>query len=401
MKSVISAISFLCVAVVLVFGVFFIKSHYDGAQQQEIENTAPQQVTERESSLYIDALKLEYEGLYTGFVDERGRAHGQGLFTAQDKNFSYEGLWEEGAPTEGYMVCDEMPFSFGGTQYECHFEGQVSEGIPNGEGLISHDKKDVCLRFEGRFDMGDLAEGSFESNIYVLTLPGGNSFTGDYKGDWQDNSAHGHGSFSCPDRNSFGIDYEGEWKYGKPDGQGKLTLHETDTVQEGNFYKGEFYPSPREYFAYLSNKAKDRICEYDGALDYLETNIAKFMEHELSEDMPIDTNFNFKRLVDYPEENSHTLFYADLTIASTPEIYVQSGDTMTSFYAKNWTGDYIRIFMYGRHDDYELDDVSGFNLLPIFASDETLTQTQGGYSRSFDKKMLWCLAIAPAEEGEE
>ena len=50
---------------------------------------------------------------------------------------------------------------------------------------------------------------------------------------------------------------------------------------------------------------------------------------------------------------------------------------------------------------YELDDVSGFNLLPIFASDETLTQTQGGYSRSFDKKMLWCLAIAPAEEGEE
>ena len=57
--------------------------------------------------------------------------------------------------------------------------------------------------------------------------------------------------------------------------------------------------------------------------------------------------------------------------------------------------------MFGRHDDYELDDVSGFNLLPIFASDETLTQTQGGYSRSFDKKMLWCLAIAPAEEGEE
>jgi len=98
------------------------------------------------------------------------------------------------------------------------YEGEVSNGKPNGFGVLTYpyDEKSV---------VGEWKNGKYDGQV-ILTFPDGEKYEGEYK----DGERNGQGTYTWND----GGKYVGEYKDGKKNGQGTLTF------SDGNNYVGEF-----------------------------------------------------------------------------------------------------------------------------------------------------------------
>ena len=108
--------------------------------------------------------------------------------------------------------------TFGDEKVQPKYEGVISNGKPNGFGVLTYpyDEKNV---------VGEWKNGKYDGQV-ILTFPDGEKYVGEYK----DGKKNGQGTKTWTN----GDMYEGEFKDGKYDGQG------TYTWSDGRKYVGEW-----------------------------------------------------------------------------------------------------------------------------------------------------------------
>lgn len=188
----------------------------------------------KDAAYTLEYNSISMDGKYRGMT-ENGIPVGEGVFVfgekSDDKYFSYSGNWEDGKIHDrGTAIINSLEVNFpdcngGSASYVGCFEGQVVNGVPEGEGTFE---------YEGN--------GS-ESYIY-------------YKGEWEDDFFHGKGIERFPGNGEYGI-------------------------YEGNFVNGSFSPTLAQMVQYLGSM--ENHSEYslsDEQMEFISDNNVIFTEHE-------------------------------------------------------------------------------------------------------------------------
>ena len=119
-----------------------------------------------------------------------------------------------------YRWGNTLPYvwkGFGDNETHPKYEGNVENGVPNGQGTFTYPDG---MKYVGGWENGEMiGQGTF-------TYAYGEKYVGGFKGGWK----NGQGTETYPD----GRKYIGEFKDNKKDGQG------TYTWSDGTKYVGEF-----------------------------------------------------------------------------------------------------------------------------------------------------------------
>ncbi len=161
----------------------------------------------------------KYEGSYSGAAS-KDVPNGEGIFTASDGSWSYEGTFSNGA-AKGDGTAAGIPFELlrtdtysGGT-----YTGPLSGGKMKGKGTASN-------------------------TGVTLIVSGSLKREGSYSGDLLDGIITGKGLFSTKNDEGMGWHYEGDFKDGMFDGYGVQTFEaEPVQIKAGNYVKGDFVPT--------------------------------------------------------------------------------------------------------------------------------------------------------------
>ena len=97
--------------------------------------------------------------------------------------------------------------SVGSEKLQPKYEGQVENGIPNGQGTVTSS--------DGSKYVGEYRDGNWNGQG-TYTFNDGRK----YVGNWIDGGQNGQGTLTSPN----GDKYEGEWKDGLPNGKGVFTF---------------------------------------------------------------------------------------------------------------------------------------------------------------------------------
>ena len=154
-----------------------------------------------------------------------GRRHGRGVYTGTDGERT-EGEWREGErrKSEGVRLVSKRvaSVSFGSSEPVPTYEGELQDGKPHGQGVMSWSKDG--RRYEGNFRDGHLDFG-------VLTWPDGRRYEGEFRNWWR----HGKGVLTWPD----GRRYEGGYFRGYRSGDGVMTWPDGRRI-EGEWIEDRF-----------------------------------------------------------------------------------------------------------------------------------------------------------------
>jgi len=128
-----------------------------------------------------------------------------------------KGILFRDTPYTKFFEGGEKWIKFGDVETQVKFEGEIVDGVPNGEGTET-------------FPNGEKYVGEFKDGLPngqgTETYPSGSKFVGEYK----DGLKNGQGTYTW----SYGDKYVGDYKDGKQNGQG------TYTWSDGYKYVGEF-----------------------------------------------------------------------------------------------------------------------------------------------------------------
>ena len=137
----------------------------------------------------------------------------------------------------------EKWIKFGDDKTQVKFEGEIVDGVPNGEGTETYP--------DGQKYVGVFMDGKPHGQG-IFTLPDGQK----YFGEWKEGLQNGQGTYTSPD----GKEYVGEFKDRKKHGQGTLTLPRGDKFigewKDGNPWTGKFYDKDGYIFGERLNGVK-------------------------------------------------------------------------------------------------------------------------------------------------
>ncbi len=159
-----------------------------------------------------------------------------------------KGILFRDTPYSQFVEGGKKWFKSGDEKTQVKFEGDIVNGVPNGQGILIFPDGD---KFVGEFKDGEKnGQGTYtwsDGRKYVGefkdgkrngqgtgTFPNGDN----YVGEWKDGIYHGQGTLILP---LWGTKYVGEWKDGKKHGQGTLILPLSGTKYVGEFKDGEEY----------------------------------------------------------------------------------------------------------------------------------------------------------------
>jgi len=128
-----------------------------------------------------------------------------------------KGILFRDTPYTKFFEGGEKWIKFGDEETQVKFEGEIVDGVPNGEGTENYPN--------GQKYVGEFKDGLPNGQV-TYTSPNGEKYMGEFK----DGKRHGQGTYTFPD----GRKYVGEWKNGEYTGQGTLTWF------NGDKYVGEF-----------------------------------------------------------------------------------------------------------------------------------------------------------------
>jgi hypothetical protein len=127
-----------------------------------------------------------------------------------------KGILFRDTPFSKFVEGGKKWFKTGDEKTQIKFEGDIVNGIPNGQG--------TSTSIEGYKYVGGFKDG-LRNGQGTETLPDGRKYVGEFSG-----RRNGQGTMFFPNRGN----YVGEWKNGKPNGQGTMFLH------NGSRYEGEW-----------------------------------------------------------------------------------------------------------------------------------------------------------------
>lgn len=151
---------------------------------------------------------------YEGNISE-GLFEGEGKM--EDKDGIFEGYFEKGYKRNGKMVFND------GTVYE----GDYENGEIGGKGTFTWKKEQATIIYDG-----ELLNGIFNGKGTLTYTKGSDKSV--YEGYFKNGIYHGRGKFTWPDKEC----YDGQYYDGKRQGKGKYKFSD-DTHIEGNFESGE------------------------------------------------------------------------------------------------------------------------------------------------------------------
>jgi hypothetical protein len=181
-----------------------------------------------------------------------------------------KGILFRDTPYSKFVESGEKWIKFGDEKTQVKYEGEIVDGVPNGEGTENFPN--------GQKYFGEFKDG-LPNGQGIKTFPNGWKYVGEskdgkrhgqgtftwsdgrkYEGEWNGGLFYGKGTYTFPD----GRKYVGEWKDGKKHGQG------TDTFPDGKKYVGEYkngkiwngqgtdsFPDGREYVGEFKNGKKN------------------------------------------------------------------------------------------------------------------------------------------------
>jgi len=140
---------------------------------------------------------------------------------------------------------------FGEKETHPKYEGEVSNGKPNGFGVLTYpyDEKSV---------VGEWKNGKYDGQV-ILTFPDGEKYEGEYK----DGLKHGQGTYTWND----GEKYVGEWKDGRKHGQGTYTQYGSLLYPDGRKYVGEYKNGKEWNGTYYDNNGKKEYKLVNGEIE--------------------------------------------------------------------------------------------------------------------------------------
>lgn len=146
----------------------------------------------------------------------------------------------------------EYTLAFQGKEIAGTYEGELSDGLPDGQGTFSG--REEKFRYEGGWKEGTLSgKGYLTCDEFLLTFIKLVDRIGTYEGELLDGQACGYGTFRTQNTMYDWYTYEGEWSGGRWNGRGKLEYDdEFYYVREGNFRECEFEPEPADFYVSYS-----------------------------------------------------------------------------------------------------------------------------------------------------
>lgn len=157
-----------------------------------------------------------YSGTYQGEMSG-GVPNGEGSFISEDADMQYTGTWTDGSVSgTGTVEAKEftIAFSYSKGEYEktCYFKGSVKDGLPDGEG------KSIAYTSDGKTEEV-------------------------YEGNWKNGEYSGQGTKTRHDKNGKKREvFEGNWKDNEINGKGKKAFYDEKgkltEMYEGYFSKG-------------------------------------------------------------------------------------------------------------------------------------------------------------------
>jgi hypothetical protein len=146
-----------------------------------------------------------------------------------------KGILFRDTPYSKFVESGEKWFKFGDEKTQVKFEGEIVDGVPNGEGTENFPN--------GQKYFGEFKDG-LPNGQGMKTFPNG----GKYQGEFKDGKYNGEGTENFPN----GQKYFGEFKDGLPNGQGTLTWSDgrkyVGELKDGKQWKGTItYPNGNKY----------------------------------------------------------------------------------------------------------------------------------------------------------
>ncbi len=195
---------------------------------------------------------------------------------------------------------------------------------------------------------------------------GGESVDGTYSGTVKKNIPKGNGIFVA--RNSHGdkFTYEGEWKNGLFDGEGKLFSDDPGyNIQEGNFSKGEFNPTPYQFFKALGTRKGNQYEITPAAEKYLEKYPDVFLENS-ARSSDISEKFNYKAFRSNPKKFGDSLIRVSSVRVNQLVSVPLWGKDHTFCIASDMDGENkFFISMFGKTEPLSEGAVISFTALPM------------------------------------
>ena len=156
------------------------------------------------------------EGVFSGSVVD-GVPQGEGAFES-NRGWTYTGNFTDAAIAgSGTMEDVHLESLLNGVMYSYNYTGPVTDGMPDGEGVIECDEGWTYRGpfMQGTFDM----RGTIENFNYSVEVDGV-SFPGIYDGEILDMVPEGKGSFKTAEDSPAQWSYEGGFTEGKLSGEG-------------------------------------------------------------------------------------------------------------------------------------------------------------------------------------
>lgn len=212
------------------------------------------------------------------------------------KFLEYDGEWKDGSFFgKGTLKKENYEINYSDEIFKGSFEGTTVNGIPNGTGTyIVKDNNKSVFEYEGEWKQGQISgKGKLNYSKYVIEYSDGTVRTGTFEGDVQNGIPQGQGTFTTKNDDNEEYTYTGTFSNGKFNGSGKKAFKNGKYgVQDGNWKDNDFNPSLVERIQELGTYKDD--CEYelsDEAKKFIENNETTFINHKAEK---INTDFSFK-----------------------------------------------------------------------------------------------------------
>ena len=157
-----------------------------------------------------------------------------------------KGILFRDTPYSKFVESGEKWIKFGDEKTQVKFEGEIVDGVPNGEGTENFPN--------GQKYFGEFKDG-LPNGQGIKTFPNGWKYVGESK----DGKRHGQGTFTFSD----GRQYEGEWNGGLFYGKGTYTFPDgkkyVGEYKDGKIWNGQgtdSFPDGREYVGEFKNGKK-------------------------------------------------------------------------------------------------------------------------------------------------
>lgn len=315
----------------------------------------------------------EYLGTYTGEILD-GFIEGNGVFVVsleEDVVFSYDGKWMKGGlpAYEGYFENYPCIFSYQDLDIMGYYTGDILNNKFNGQGEFRSDS-DINFNYLGSWkDNVPSGIGILDTDQYQYT----EGIIGTYEGDVLEGIPNGNGVFTYQNSDNVGFTYTGEWKNGLFNGKGFFDSYNENVLADyrGTFTNGKYTPTRSEFIMHLSSF---EMCPYevsDISVEFIDMHEDFFPAEDLSIiEEYVDEDIKYNMITKFPHKYGDKFIRLEgYTVNTIRELeFPALDDNLTLIIA--YTGfvkDNVYIYYIGSLEDIYRDDKITIYGLPIDA----------------------------------